>query len=93
MTAADSLQTLRDALERHAKSPDLPRLLKQWRDDDTLAPLGVLSPAYDQVRRSLLQRLDMALSFGEESCSFSPSSLLAEMRLWTDKVEAKLASM
>ncbi|WP_426398454.1 hypothetical protein ACN9M1_06775 [Ralstonia sp. R-29] len=93
MTAADSIQTLRDALERHTKSPDLPRLLKQWRDDATLAPLGVLPPAYDQVRRSLLQRLDMAVSFGEESCSFSPSSLLAEMRLWTDKAEAKLASM
>jgi hypothetical protein len=35
----------------------------------------------------------MAVSFGEESCSFSPASLLAEMRLWMDKAEAKLASM
>ncbi|MHA2943686.1 hypothetical protein ACW9FF_17785 [Ralstonia mannitolilytica] len=77
----------------HTKSPDLPRLLNQWRDDATLAPLAVLPPAYDQVRRSLLQRLDMAVSFGEESCSFSPASLLAEMRLWTDKAEAKLAAM
>lgn len=93
MTAAESLQNLREALERHTKSPDLPRLLNQWRDDATLAPLAVLPPAYDQVRRSLLQRLDMAVSFGEESCSFSPASLLAEMRLWTDKVEAKLAAM
>ena len=93
MIATESLQSLREALDRHAKSPDLPHLLKQWRDDATLAPLGVLPPAYDQVRRSLLQRLDMAVSFGEESCSFSPSSLLAEMRLWTDKAEAKLASM
>lgn len=93
MTATESLHTLRAALERHAKSPDLPQLLQQWRDDATLAPLGVLPPAYDQVRRSLLQRLDMAVSFGEESCSFSPSSLLAEMRLWTDKAEAKLAGM
>jgi hypothetical protein len=93
MTATESLQALRDALDRHATSPDLSRLIKQWRDDPTLAPLGILPPAYDQVRRSLLQRLDMAVSFGEESCSFSPSSLLAEMRLWTDKAEAKLASM
>ncbi|CAJ0679180.1 hypothetical protein [Ralstonia mannitolilytica] len=93
MTAAESLQNLREVLERHAKSPDLPRLLEQWRDDATLAPLAVLPPAYDQVRRSLLQRLDMAVSFGEESCSFSPASLLAEMRLWTDKAEAKLAAM
>jgi hypothetical protein len=74
MTTAESLQTLREALDRHAQSPDLPRLLKQ-------------------VRRALLQRLDMAVSFGEESCSFSPASLLAEMRLWMDKAEAKLASM
>lgn len=93
MTATESLHTLREALERHAKSPDVPRLLKQWRDDATLAPLAVLPPAYDQVRRALLQRLDMAVSFGEESCSFSPSSLLAEMRLWTEKAEAKLAGM
>ena len=93
MTAAESLQTLRDALDRHAKSPDLPHLLQQWRDDAVIAPLLILPPAYDQVRRSLLQRLDMAVSFGEESCSFSPSSLLAEMRLWTDKAEAKLGSM
>lgn len=93
MTAAESLHILREALERHAQSPDLPRLIKQWRDDAALAPLAVLPPAYDQVRRSLLQRLDMAVSFGEESCSFSPSSLLAEMRLWTDKAEAKLAGM
>lgn len=93
MTTAESLQTLRDALDRHAKLTDLPHLLKQWRDDAVLAPLAILPPAYDQVRRSLLQRLDMAVSFGEESCSFSPSSLLAEMRLWTDKAEAKLASM
>ncbi|GCB04528.1 hypothetical protein [Ralstonia sp. SET104] len=93
MTATESLQTLRGALDRHAKSSDLPHLLKTWRDDAVLAPLTVLPPAYDQVRHSLLQRLDMAVSFGEESCSFSPSSLLAEMRLWTDKAEAKLASM
>ncbi|CAJ0723620.1 Uncharacterised protein [Ralstonia pickettii] len=93
MTSAESLQTLRDALDRHAKSADLPHLLTQWRHDAVLAPLAILPPAYDQVRRSLLQRLDMAVSFGEESCSFSPSSLLAEMRLWTDKAEAKLASM
>jgi hypothetical protein len=93
MTTAESLQTLREALDRHEQSPDLPRLLKQWRDDATLAPLAVLPPAYDQVRRALLQRLDMAVSFGEESCSFSPASLLAEMRLWMDKAEAKLASM
>ena len=93
MTTAESLQTLRDALDRHAKSADLPHLLKQWRDDAVLAPLAILPPAYDQVRRSLLQRLDMAVSFSEESCSFSPSSLLAEMRLWMDKAEAKLASM
>ncbi|WP_296223378.1 hypothetical protein [Ralstonia sp. UBA689] len=93
MTASESLQTLRDALDRHAQSPDLPRLLKQWRDEAALAPLAVLPAAFDQVRRSLLQRLDMAVSFGEESCSFSPSSLLAEMRLWTDKAEAKLARM
>ncbi|CAJ0780507.1 hypothetical protein LMG7141_01024 [Ralstonia condita] len=93
MTTAESLQTLRDGLDRHARSPDLPRLLKLWRDEATLEPLAALPPAYDQVRRSLLQRLDMAVSFGEESCSFSPASLLAEMRLWTDKAEAKLASM
>jgi len=93
MTATESLQTLRDALARHAQSPDLSRLIKQWRDAATLAPLAVLPPAYEQVRQSLLQRLDMAVSFGEESCSFSPASLLAEMRLWTDKAEAKLASM
>lgn len=93
MTATESLKTLRDALDRHAQSPDLPLLLKHWRDDATLAPLAVLPPAYDQVRRSLLQRLDMAVSFSEESCSFSPASLLAEMRQWTDKAEVKLAAM
>ncbi|KHK56621.1 hypothetical protein PI87_09480 [Ralstonia sp. A12] len=93
MTATESLQTLRDALDRHTQSPDLPRLLKHWRDEAALAPLAVLPPAYDQVRCSLLQRLDMAVSFGEESCSFSPASLFAEMRLWVDKAEAKLASM
>ncbi|ANJ72169.1 hypothetical protein K6V72_01170 [Ralstonia insidiosa] len=93
MTATESLQTLRDALDRHAQSPDIPRLLKYWRDEATLAPLAVLPPAYDQVRRSMLQRLDMAVSFSEESCSFSPASLLAEMRLWADKAEAKLSSM
>ena len=93
MTATESLQTLCDALDRHAQSPDIPRLLKHWRDEATLAPLAVLPPAYDQVRRSMLQRLDMAVSFSEESCSFSPASLLAEMRLWADKAEAKLAGM
>ena len=39
MTATESLQTLRDALDRHAQSPDIPRLLKHWRDEATLAPL------------------------------------------------------
>lgn len=70
MTAAESLQVLREALGQHARSPDLPRLLRHWRDDAALAPLAVLPPAYDQVRRALLQRLDMAAAFGEESCSF-----------------------
>ncbi|WP_055325980.1 hypothetical protein [Ralstonia solanacearum] len=93
MTAAESLQVLREAVWQHARSPDLPSLIRQWRDDATLAPLAVLPPAYDQVRRTLLQRLDMAAAFGEESCSFSPATLLAELRLWLDKAEAALARM
>lgn len=92
MTAAESLQVLREALGQHARSPDLPRLLRHWRDDAALAPLAVLPPAYDQVRRALLQRLDMAAAFGE-GCSFSPATLLAELRSWLDKAEAALARM
>ncbi|UYR00865.1 hypothetical protein NQS37_10995 [Ralstonia pseudosolanacearum] len=41
----------------------------------------------------MLQRLDMAAAFGEESCSFSPATLLAELRSWLDKAEAALARM
>ena len=50
-----------------------------------------LPPRYDEVLLSLLDRLEAAALFTEESCSFSVKDLHDSLSLWMTKAQALLA--
>ncbi|MEY2685055.1 MAG: hypothetical protein RJA09_2199 [Pseudomonadota bacterium] len=54
--------------------------------------LAGLPPRYAEVWHGLLDRLESAALFTEESCSFSQGGLLANLQLWLDKAQGLLAS-
>lgn len=50
-----------------------------------------LPDTFDQVLTGLLDRLESAALFTEESCSFSQRDLIDNLRLWQDKAQARLS--
>jgi len=62
---------------------------------DTARALGALRAAlparYDEVLLGLLDRLESAALFAEESCSFSQQDLVDSLQMWGDKAGGVLA--
>lgn len=54
------------------------------------ALLAALPPRYGDVLLQLLDRLESAALFSEESCSFSQKELFDSLQLWFDKAGAQL---
>lgn len=76
-----------DALRQGASRPaDFSR---QARAQQAL--LDALPPRYAEVLHGLLDRLESAALFAEESCSFSQTELLDSLQLWLDKAAQQLA--
>lgn len=49
---------------------------------------GALPPRYLEVLNPLLDRLESAALFTEESCSFSQRDQFASLQMWLDKARA-----
>ncbi len=58
------------------------------RQQDAL--MQALPPVFGEVWHNLLDRLESASLFAEESCSFSQKDLLDSMQLWLDKATLRL---
>ncbi len=58
------------------------------QQDDAL--MQALPPVFGEVWHNLLDRLESASLFAEESCSFSQKDLLDSMQLWLDKAALRL---
>lgn len=54
------------------------------------ALLGALPPRYREVWLDLIDRLESAALFTEESCSFSPAARTATLQEWLDQATARL---
>ncbi len=54
------------------------------------ALLAALPPRYAEVLLQLLDRLESAALFSEESCSFSQKELFDSLQLWFDKAGGQL---
>lgn len=89
-TAPDTLRQQRHVLEKlRTGALDTRTYLAQARATEPL--LAALPPRYAEVWHTLLDRLESAALFTEESCSFSPNDLWANLALWLDKAEGQLA--
>ena len=89
-TALDTVHQQRQALEQlRTGAIDTRAYLALARATAPL--LAALPPRYAEVWHTLLDRLESAALFTEESCSFSPSDLWANLALWLDKAEGQLA--
>ena len=89
-TALDTLRQQRHVLEKlRTGALDTRTFLAQARATEPL--LAALPPRYAEVWHTLLDRLESAALFTEESCSFSPHDLWANLALWLDKAEGQLA--
>ncbi|HYR25218.1 MAG TPA: hypothetical protein VEQ09_05270 [Aquabacterium sp.] len=64
-------------------------LARVWRDAAE-AHTPALPPRYLDVLERLLNQLESAALFTEESCSFSRSSLLDHLQAWVDKARSVL---
>ena len=78
-----SLAELRAGLRR------VPAWTAQARDCAAL--LAALPPRFQEVWLGLIDRLESAALFSEESCSFSQTDLLDSLQMWLDKARARLA--
>lgn len=88
----------------HAQLDELARHLDRLRADELGVAdfasharrqtilLKALEPRYLEVLNQLLDRLESAALFSEESCSFSQRDLLDSLQLWVDKVRARLGT-
>lgn len=57
---------------------------------DSQALRSALPARYDEVLQGLVDRLESAALFTEESCSFSQKDLIDSLQLWLDKAHAQL---
>ncbi|MCB1895549.1 MAG: hypothetical protein KDF95_09860 [Rhodocyclaceae bacterium] len=84
-------RSLRSALERLAGGHiSAHQCVAVWRADAPPA-LAELPPRFGEVLDQLLMRLESSAGFAGESCSFDQHALIAELSLWLDKAETRLA--
>ncbi|GAB3186557.1 hypothetical protein [Hydrogenophaga aquatica] len=85
-----TLQRMQQQLDRLRQGQlNLSGYLDEARQQDAL--MRALPPAFGEVWRNLLDRLESASLFSEESCSFSQKDLLDSLQLWLDKAGQRLA--
>jgi hypothetical protein len=82
----ENLQQQLDALRQG--QCQLRDYLSGARQQDAL--LETLPPVFGEVWHNLLDRLESASLFAEESCSFSQKDLLESMQMWLDKATLRL---
>ena len=63
------------------------QLSQHWR---TAAGTLPLPARYGEVLGNVLDRLEAGALFSEESCSFSQTDLLDNLRVWAEKARAQL---
>lgn len=89
-TATRQLQILTAALkELRSGDIDVPAFSAHAQQHGAL--FAALPPRYRDVFMQLLTRLESAMAFTEESCSFSQSGLLDHFDVWLQKAGAQLA--
>lgn len=85
-----AIQSLRAALgDLQHKRITIASFCQAWRSQTAL--LADLPPRYGQVLEDLLGRMEAGSLFTEESCSFSPEDLQANLAVWLDKAAQTLA--
>ncbi|MDP2032884.1 MAG: hypothetical protein Q8K29_05670 [Polaromonas sp.] len=57
---------------------------------DQTGLLASLPPPFEPVLQQLLDRLESAALFSEESCSFSQTELLDSLQQWLDHAQGRL---
>lgn len=89
MNAHEQLVTLEHAVqawrEGHLSIADLSR-----RCRGLTALLSALPPPFETVLHQLLDRLESAALFTEESCSFSQNDLMGHLDGWATKARQRL---
>lgn len=66
------------------------RFCQIWRGQTQL--LAALPSQFGEVMENLLSRLESGSLFTEESCSFSQADLIAQLGMWLEKANTRLAS-
>ncbi|MFZ6711017.1 hypothetical protein [Undibacterium sp. TC9W] len=85
------IQELRQSIENLSRNEiNISGFCKIWRSQTDL--LVALPPQFAEVMENLLSRLESGSLFTEESCSFSQTDLIAQLRMWLEKADARLAS-
>lgn len=72
-----------------ANAIGITEFIGQWRN--TAGLCEALPARYRVVLDDLLARLESTALFSEESCSFSRSDLLQNLRLWLDKAQQQIS--
>ncbi|MES2036322.1 MAG: hypothetical protein V4495_00670 [Pseudomonadota bacterium] len=73
-----------------AEQINISRFCQIWRAQTEL--LTALPPQFAEVMENLLSRLESGSLFTEESCSFSQTDLIAQLGMWLNKANTRLAS-
>ncbi|MFZ6733807.1 hypothetical protein ACO0LG_17910 [Undibacterium sp. Ji42W] len=84
------IQELRQSIENLSHNEiNITVFCKIWRNQTDL--LAALPPQFAEVMENLLSRLESGSLFTEESCSFSQTDLIAQLGMWLEKADARLA--
>jgi hypothetical protein len=89
-TAAQQLRALADGLVQ-LRSGTLTVAAFSRLAQDQAGLLAALPPTFGPVLLHVLDRLESAALFGEESCSFSQNDLLDSLQQWLDHAQRHLA--
>lgn len=88
-TPAQELKALADGLLKlRSGALTVDAFSRLVRDQTGL--LASLPPKFDQVLQHLLDRLESAALFSEESCSFSQNDLLENLQQWLNHAQSQL---
>lgn len=89
---SDHLSPLAPTLDAYARGEmPLHALARTWRDA-AQAHQPALPARYLEVLERVLNQLESAALFTEESCSFSQEDLRANLAIWLDKAMQTLAT-
>lgn len=90
--ALNALHALRNDLARLRQGAVSVQVFSDEARAGSAAVLAALPARYGDVLLGLLDRLESAALFSEESCSFSQKDLLDSLQMWVDKAGAALGA-